>query len=173
MQKTMSSSSQAGVLGAILLLVIGVIILIMVYAIKSGQNYGLANTAGNNIANNSGQQGSVVADIGVGYYDAMYPQVVWTEAHANKRYKEAVVKDISSKCNESNGNPAIVMHNPKTGRDAFVCFIEGYWVVTVKNFDPAKVAEFGDDVVTAFDRADDMTLQEVIDYLVRGGYIVQ
>ncbi len=169
MQKTMSSSSQAGVLGVILLRVIGVIILIMVYAIKSGQNYELTNTAGNN----SEQQGSVVADIGVGYYDAMYPQVVWTEAHANKRHKEAVVKDISSKCNESNGDPAVVMHNPKTGRDAFVCFIEGYWVVTVKNFDPAKIAEFGDDVVTAFDRADDITLQEAIDYLVRGGYIVQ
>ncbi|HKY54422.1 MAG TPA: hypothetical protein VJM08_08960, partial [Anaerolineales bacterium] len=65
----------------------------------------------------------------------------------------------------------IVLHNPKTGRDAFVCFIEGSWVVTIKNFDPAKIEQFGDDVVTAFDWADDLTLDDVIAYLERGGYI--
>ena len=40
--------------------------------------------------------------------------------------------------------------NTNGGRGAYICLMEGYWVVTVMRFDPAKIEEFGHDIVTAF-----------------------
>jgi len=56
------------------------------------------------------------------------------------------------------------------GRDAYICFVEGYWVVTVKQFDPAKIEEFGYDIVTAFVRKSAKSLDDVIGYLQSADY---
>jgi hypothetical protein len=172
MKKTTDDRGKALLFVALTVLV-GAIVFVGIYSINAKQNYELANTIGSGIDNTDQHSYYAMVEIGAGYHDPAYPGVVWTEAHADKRHNQegALVQDIYKKCNESNGSPAIVMHNPKTGRDAFVCFLEGYWVVTIKNFDPAKIEQFGDDVVTAFDRADDLALDDVIAYLERGGYI--
>src|ERR1043165_7265801 len=74
----------------------------------------------------------------------------------------ASVQNIPSKCNESL-NAQIHMRNPATGRDAFGCFVEGFWVVTIKNFDPVQIAKHGDDTVTSFPIESAKNLQDVID----------
>lgn len=166
MKFSRSESGQA-VLFVILLLFVGLIAFMGIYGMRAPQNLELANTVGNNIANELDVSGSTVTDIGAGYYDAQDAQVVWTTVHAARH--GATVQDIYTKCNESTGNVARQMRHPKTGRDAFVCFVEGFWVVTIKQFDPAKVAEHGDDVVTSFP-GNTNDKQWVIDYLIRGGY---
>ena len=50
------------------------------------------------------------------------------------------------------------------------CFREGYWVVVIKQFDPAKNKEFGDDIVTAFVRKSAKSVDDVIRYLQSAGY---
>jgi hypothetical protein len=95
--------------------------------------------------------------------------VYFTKAHASRHKK--TVADISDKCNEGTAFIAKA-HNPNTGRDAFVCFIEGFWVVTVKNFSPEQIEKWGDDIVTAFPRRMAKDLQDVIEYLLQEGYQV-
>jgi hypothetical protein len=60
--------------------------------------------------------------------------------------------------------------NTNGGRGAYICFVEGYWVVTVKQFDPAKIEEYGDDIVTAFVRKSAKSVDDVIRYLQGAGY---
>jgi hypothetical protein len=149
------------------LLAVGVFMFIAMYMSNAGQNQELAETVGDSIDNALDSGGSIVTDIGTNYYDALAPQVVWTSSHAARH--SGTVQDIYLKCNESTGNVTAKLHHPKTGRDAFVCFVEGVWVVTIKQFDPEMIAKYGDDVVTSFP-GETNDLQWVLDYLIRGGY---
>ena len=152
MMKTTSERGQAAV-AVIILLALGVIAFIGIYGMNSHQNYELANSIANSIEFVS--EGSAAE------------QALWTEDHARRHDK--LVLNISSKCNESTGFLAH-MKNPTNGRDAYICFVEGYWVITVKQFDPAKIEEFGDDIVTAFVRKSAKSVDDVIRYLQSAGY---
>ena len=164
---TNKRSERGQALIVLVLLAAGVFIFVAMYMANAGQNRELANTVGDSIDNALDSGGSIVTDIGVNYYDPLYPQVVWTSSHAARH--SGTVQDIHLKCNESTGNVHIKMHHPKTGRDAFVCFVENVWVVTIKQFDPEMIAKWGDDVVTAF--PGEGTLDDLIAYLLRGGYV--
>jgi len=152
MMKTTSERGQAAVV-VIILLALGVIAFIGIYGMNSRQNYELANTIASSIERVS--EGSAAE------------QALWTEDHARRHDK--LVQSISSKCNESTGFLAHMKH-PTHGRDAYICFVEGYWVVTVKQFDPARIEEFGDDIVTAFVRKSAKSVDDVIRYLQSAGY---
>ena len=152
MMKTTSERGQAAVV-VIILLALGVIAFIGIYGMNSRQNYELANTIASSIERVS--EGSAAE------------QALWTEDHARRHDK--LVQSISSKCNESTEFLAHMKH-PANGRDAYICFVEGYWVVTVKQFDPARIEEFGDDIVTAFVRKSAKSVDDVIRYLQSAGY---
>lgn len=139
------------------LLIIGVFAVVVMYMANSRQNFELSSTVGSSIAR-------FVDEVAEG---SAAEQAAWTEAHASRHSKH--VLNISSKCNEGTGHVAH-MKNLSKGRDAYVCFVEGYWVVTVKQFDPAKIEEFGDDIVTAFVRKSAKSLDDVIKYLQSAGY---
>lgn len=152
MKKIAGEQGQSAVV-VIILLALGVIAFIGIYGMNSRQNYALANTIANGIDLVS--EGSAAE------------QALWTESHAGRHNK--LVESNSTKCNESTGSLAH-MKNPENGRDAYICFVEGYWVVTVKQFDPAKIEEFGDDIVTAFVRKSAKSVDDVIRYLQSAGY---
>jgi hypothetical protein len=138
---------------------------------KSGQNYEAANTVGNNIADAIDSRNLTIIEQEYAIFaEEAYANgqaIFMTEAHAGRHSK--TVKDISSKCNENNFT--VKMRDPATSRDAFICFVEGVWVITVKQFDPAKIEKFGDDVVTAFPRRAAKTVEDVIGYLTKRGYV--
>ena len=142
------------------LLVIGLFAVIAMYMANSRQNFELSNTVGSSIA-------SFVDEVAEG---SAAEQAAWTEAHASRHNKH--VLNISSKCNEGTGSAAH-MKNPSNGRDAYICFVEGYWVVTIKQSDPAKIEEFGDDIVTAFARKSAQSMDDVISYMASKGWVVQ
>lgn len=152
-------------------LIIGAIAFLVIYGMKSGQNHEAANTVVSNMADAIDSTNLTVSQQEYATFaQEAYAngQVIFmTEAHAGRHSK--TVKDISSKCNENNFT--VKMHDPTTGRDAFICFVEEFWVITVKQFDPAKIEEFGDDVVTAFPRRAAKTVEEVIGYLTKRGYV--
>ena len=152
MMKIVGERGQSAVV-IVILLALGVFAFIGMYSMNSRQNYELANTIANSIDLVS--EGSAAE------------QALWTEAHAGRH--NDLVQSISTKCNEGTGFLAH-LKNPENGRDAYVCFVEGYWVVTVKQFDPAKIEEFGDDIVTAFVRNTAKSLDDVIRYLQGAGY---
>src|SRR5688572_26699531 len=100
-----------------ILLALGVIAFIGIYGMNSRQNYQLAN--------------SIASSIDLVSEGSAAEQALWTESHAGRHNK--LVANMSSKCNESTGFLAH-MKNPANGRDAYICFVEGYWVVTIKQF---------------------------------------
>jgi len=142
------------------LLIIGVFAAIAIYMANSRQNFELSRTVGSSIA-------SFVDEVAEG---SAAEQAAWTEAHASRHNKH--VLNISSKCNEGSGYVAH-MKNLSNGRDAYVCFVEGYWVVTIKQFDPAEIEKWGDDIVTAFARKTAQSVDDVINYMTSKGWIVQ
>jgi hypothetical protein len=144
----------------LILLIIGVLALVAMYMANSRQNFELSSTVGSSIV-------SFVDEVAEG---SAAEQAVWTEAHASRHNKH--VLNISSKCNEGT-QYTVHMKNPANGRDAYICFVEGYWVITVKQFDPAKIAEWGDDVVTAFARKTAKSVDDVVNYMIGKGWIVQ
>ncbi|HKY55797.1 MAG TPA: hypothetical protein VJM08_15880 [Anaerolineales bacterium] len=94
--------------------------------------------------------------------------VVMTRAHARRHDKH--VKDIPDKCNSNSFQ--IHMYRPSDGRDAFLCFIEGYFVVSIWNFRPEKIAEYGDDEVTSFARPKAQSMDDLISYMEGESYTV-
>jgi hypothetical protein len=94
--------------------------------------------------------------------------VMMTQAHA-RRHSEHV-KDIPAKCN--NGHYEVHMFRPSDNRDAYLCFVEGYFVISIFNFTQQMIEKWGDSEVTAFSRPSAKTMQDVIDYMVSRGYHV-
>ena len=94
--------------------------------------------------------------------------VMMTQAHA-RRHSEHV-NDIPDKCN--NGHFEVHMFRPSDNRDAYLCFVEGYFVVSIFNFTQEMIEKWGDSEVTAFSRPSAKTMQDVIDYMVSKGYQV-
>jgi hypothetical protein len=142
------------------LLILGLFAVIAMYVANSRQNFELSSTVGRSIA-------SFVDEVAEG---SAAEQAAWTEAHANRHNKH--VLNISSKCNEGTGSLAH-MKNLSNGRDAYICFVEGYWVVTIKQFDPGEIEKWGDDIVTAFARKSAQSLDDVINYMTSKGWVVQ
>lgn len=73
------------------------------------------------------------------------------------------VQDIPSKCNESNYQ--MHFYRPSDERHAYLCFVEGFFVFTIKNFTQENVEKYGDDVVTSFPDESAKTIQDSIDYI--------
>ena len=90
-----------------------------------------------------------------------------TLEHAAKRHGP-IVYTIAEQCNSKSGNAQIRLHwdSPKGPRDAYACFLEGSWWVTVEG-DEVE----GDNIVTVFPRKSAQVLQDVIDYLKSAGYV--
>ena len=96
--------------------------------------------------------------------------VMMTQSHASKRHGAEFVASVASQCNEN--NYTYHFRRESDHRDAYLCFLEEFgYVFTIKNFDPARIEEFGDDLVTAFDRKAAKSFQDAIDYITctKGG----
>jgi hypothetical protein len=137
---------------AILALVAGIVALVVVYSMNARQNAELANRVAESIAISE----PVIEDA---YMETL--------EHAAKRHGP-IVYTIAQQCNSKSGNAQIKMHwdSPKGPRDAYACFLEGSWWVTVEGAE----AE-GDNIVTVFPRKSAQVLQDVIDYLKSVGYV--
>jgi len=142
------------------LLMIGLFAVIAMYMANSRQNFELSSTVGSSIA-------SFVDEVAEG---SAAEQAAWTESHASRHNKH--VLNTSSKCNEGTGSAAH-MKDLSNGRDAYICFVEGYWVVTIKQFDPEAIEKWGDDIVTAFARKSAQSLDEVLNFMMSKGWIVK
>gem|GEM_PF-1841049 len=94
--------------------------------------------------------------------------VMMTQSHA-RRHSEHV-KDIPDKCNS--GHYEVHMFRPADDRNAYLCFVEGYFVISIFNFTQEMIEKWGDNEVTAFARPSAKTMQDVIDYMVSKGYQV-
>jgi hypothetical protein len=94
--------------------------------------------------------------------------VMMTQAHA-RRHSEHV-QNIPDKCNK--GHYEVHMFRPSDNRDAYLCFVEGYFVISIFNFTQEMIEKWGDSEVTAFSRPSAKTMQDVIDYMVSKGYQV-
>jgi hypothetical protein len=148
----MKQNGQATVLIAILTLVVGIVAFAVIYGLNSRQNAELADTVAESITYSE----PVIEDA---YMETL--------EHAAKRHGP-IVYTIAEQCNSKSGNAQIKMHwdSPKGPRDAYACFLEGMWWVTVEG------AELeGDNIVTVFPRRTAQVLQDVIDYLKSAGYV--
>ena len=149
----MKNSGQAGVLVAILALVVGIIAFIGIYGMNSGQNRELANTIAQSI------------EVSTSEVEDLY---VTTIEHAVARHGP-IVYSVVNYCNGNSSNPQARLHwdSPKGPRDAFICLFpdDGQWWVVVEGKEIN-----GDNVVTVFPRKSAQILQDVIDYLKTLGY---
>ena len=94
--------------------------------------------------------------------------VMMTHAHARRHSEQ--VKDIPDKCNS--GHFEVHMVRPSDNRDAYLCLVEGYFVISIFNFTQEMIEKWGDSEVTAFSRPSAKTMQDVIDYMISKGYQV-
>lgn len=148
----MQQRGQAAVFIAVLALVVGIVALVVIYSMNSRQNAEFANRVAESITISE----PVIEDA---YMETL--------EHAAKRHGP-IVYTIAEQCNSKSGNAQIKMHwdSPKGPRDAYACFLEGSWWVTVEG------AEVEDDtIVTVFPRKSAQVLQDVIDYLKSVGYV--
>jgi hypothetical protein len=83
--------------------------------------------------------------------------------HQHSARHSQLVQDISSRCNENNHQ--LHFHRASDDRHAYLCFLDGFFVFTIKNFSQENIEQWGDDVVTAFPRKGAKTLQDAIDYI--------
>jgi hypothetical protein len=148
----MRQRGQAGVLIAILALVAGIVSFAVIYGMNSSRNMELANTVAESITYSE----PVIEDA---YMETL--------EHAAKRHGP-IVYTIAQECNSKSGNAQVRLHwnSPKGPRDAYPCFIDGTWWITVEG---AEVE--GDNIVTVFPRKSAQVLQDVIDYLKSVGYV--
>ena len=94
--------------------------------------------------------------------------VLMTQAHARRHDKH--VADIPDKCNS--GHYEVHMFRPSDSRDAYLCSVEGYFVVSIFNFTQEMIDKWGDTEVTSFSRPSATTMQDLIDYMASRGYQV-
>jgi len=94
--------------------------------------------------------------------------VMMTSGHARRHDKN--VANIPDNCNS--GHYEVHMFRPSDNRDAFLCHVEGFFVVSIFNFTQDMIDKWGDSEVTSFSRPSAKTMQEVIDYMIREGYIL-
>lgn len=129
----MTQRGQAGVLIAILALVAGIVAFAAIYGMNSSRNMQLANTVAESITISE---------------PAIEDAYMETLEHAAKRHGP-IVYTIAQECNSKSGNAQKRLHwdSPKGPRDAYPCFIDGSWWVTVEG---AEVE--GDNIVTVFPR---------------------
>jgi hypothetical protein len=147
----MKQRGQAAVFIAILTLMVGIVAFVVIYGMNSRQNAELANTVAESITISE----PVIEDAYMETLD-----------HAAKRHGP-IVYTIAQQCNSKSGNAQIRLHwdSPKGPRDAYACFLEGSWWVTVEGPEVE-----GDNIVTVFPRKSAHVLQDVIDYLKSVGY---
>lgn len=148
----MEQRGQATGFIAILALVVGIVAFVVIYSMNARQNAELANSVAESIAISK----PVIEDA---YMETL--------EHAAKRHGP-IVYTIAQQCNSKSGNAQIRLHwdSPKGSRDAYVCFLEGSWWVTVEGTEVE-----GDNIVTVFPRKSAQVLQDVIDYLKSVGYV--
>ena len=148
----MTQRGQAAVLVAILALVAGIVAFAVIYGMNSSQNAELANTVAESITYSE----PVIEDA---YMETL--------EHAARRHGP-IVYTIAQQCNSKSGNAQKHLHwdSPRGPRDAYPCFIDGTWWVTVEGAE----AE-GDNIVTVFPRKSAQVLQDVVDYLKSIGYV--
>jgi hypothetical protein len=148
----MTNRGQPTLLVTILALVVGIVVLVVIYSANARQNMELANTLAESIAYSE----PVIKDA---YMETL--------EHAAKRHGP-IVYTIAKECNSKSGNAQIRMHwdSPKGPRDAYPCFMDGTWWVTVEGPEIE-----GDNIVTVFPRKSAQALQDMIDYLKRLGYV--
>jgi hypothetical protein len=94
--------------------------------------------------------------------------MMMTQTHARRHDKH--VQNIPDKCNSSSFQ--VHMFRASDNRDAFLCFVEGYFVVSIFNFTQEMIDEWGDTEVTSFSRSSAKTMQDVIDYMISKGYTI-
>src|SRR6266540_5587480 len=87
--------------------------------------------------------------------------MMMTRAHARRH--NTVVQNIPDKCNANNYQ--VHMYRASDGRDAFLCHVEGYFVVSIFNFTKEQIERWGDDEVTSFPRETAQTIDDVIEYM--------
>jgi hypothetical protein len=129
----MEQRGQATVFIAILALMVGIVAFVVIYGMNSRQNAELANTVAESITISE----PVIEDA---YMETL--------AHAAKRHGP-IVYTIAQQCNSKSGNAQIRLHwnSPKGPRNAYACFLEGSWWVTVEGSEVE-----GDNIVTVFPR---------------------
>ena len=162
-----SPRGPAGVLLTVLTLVVGIIAFIGIYGMNFSQNLEIANSVGNSITNNT-RQSAASEDISLEVAEQEQIQAYLTQAHARRHDK--YVADIPDKCNSSSFQ--VHMHRNSDNRDAYLCLIEGYFVISIFNFTQEMIDKWGDTEVTAFSRPAAQTMQDVIDYMASKGYTV-
>ncbi len=64
------------------------------------------------------------------------------------------------------------MFRPSDNRDVYLCFVEGYFVVSIWNFTKESIEKWGDAEVTSFSRPSAHTMDELIRYMESTGYTV-
>ena len=94
--------------------------------------------------------------------------VLMTQAHARRHDKH--VANIHDKCNSNSFR--VHMFRQSDNRDAYLCFVEGYFVVSIWNFTKESIEKWGDDEVTSFSRPSAHTMDELIRYMESTGYTV-
>jgi hypothetical protein len=91
-------------------------------------------------------------------------------ANPHARRHNQNVANIPEKCNQNNYQAH--MHRESDNRDAYLCFVAGFFVVSIFNFAQEMIEKWGSDEVTAFTRPAAKTMQDVIDYMISKGYTV-
>ncbi|MBN2119152.1 MAG: hypothetical protein JW730_21460 [Anaerolineales bacterium] len=94
--------------------------------------------------------------------------VMMTQAHARRHDRH--VANIPDKCNSNSFQ--VHMFRQTDNRDAYLCFVEGYFVVSIWNFTKESIEKWGDDEVTSFSRPSAHTIDELIRYMESTGYTV-
>ncbi len=84
--------------------------------------------------------------------------VMMTRSHARRH--NALVQDIPDKCNANSFQ--VHMYRPSDGRDAFLRFVEGYFVISIFNFSKEQIEKWGDDEVTSFPRESAKRMDDVV-----------
>ncbi len=92
--------------------------------------------------------------------------VMMTQEHARRHDRH--VANIPDKCNSNSFQ--VHMFRPSDNRDAYLCFVEGYFVVSIWNFTKEALEKWGDNEVTSFSRPSAHTMDELIRYMESTGY---
>jgi hypothetical protein len=101
----------------------------------------------------------------VGAFTILY--MMMTKPHGARHNEK--VQNIYEKCNEH--NYTYHFFRARDNHDAYLCFVEGLYVFTIKNFDPNAIAQYGDDVVTSFARDQAKNFEDAIRYITGDGYV--
>ncbi len=94
--------------------------------------------------------------------------LMMTQEHARRHDRH--VANIPDKCNSNSFQ--VHMFRQSDNRDAYLCFVEGYFVVSIWNFAKEAIEKWGDDEVTSFSRPSAHTMDELIRYMESTGYTV-